>query len=440
MDITNQLKENLKRKSIKDIFALQIAATVNRVISIGASILLARFLGATGYGLYALIFVFTGLICLIDIGYSKVALVLLPEAYAQKNKESILNIFTYLFKINLFIYSPLYLAAIILAPLLTSYLYQNQEVGVLARLVLFSLLLATFSNILNLNLEAQRKMKHLSILENSHIFLRSLLPLAFLFLGYGLSGVIFGYGLAEIIVAIVSLIIYFFWSKKNECLPSIVSLFKNLKQVKLKENLKFSLSIVLDSNLGNFLTNLPGLILSLLVGPATVGFYRLATGYVNLPSLFMSSISRVLNVKFPEDKVRDIALLRKNFYRSSFLAGIAFIILLLPLVLLAPYLIPLFYGAEFKGAVPISYWLIGYLLLSGFSVGFGPIYRLAKKVYLSVIFNILRTLAGLVIFAVFYYALKISPLISVLVFQLFLGLSVPFHFLFIKKLILDKLN
>lgn len=435
------VKENIKRKSVKDIFTLQTASFINRAINIASSIVFARILGPDNYGLYALIFVFTGLLGLTDIGYTRAAVVLLPEAYIKRDKKAIKNILTSLLKINLVFYLPLYLLIIIFAPYLTNQLYHNPEIGSLARLVIFAMILFSFSSILNLNLEARRKMKHLAIIENASIFLKGLLAVIFVIAGLGLFGIVLGHAIGMVVITLSSFIIYLYWSRKDEYIPSLLSLLKNLKQISIKYNLKFSLTISADSHLGKFLfDSLPILILSLIATPAVVGFYKIALSYVSLPTMLISPISRLLNVKFPQDKTIDIKLLKKNFYRSAFLIGAIFIFILAPFVLLSPYIIPLFYGAEFIPAVKISYALAGFIVFAGLGIGFGPIYRATKKVHLGILFNIFRTIFGAIMFIIMYYAFNFTPLTSVLSFKLLIGLSAPIHLLYIKKFILDKLN
>jgi len=441
MDYLDKARDLSKRQGVKDIFTLQVAQIINRVLNIVTSVLLARMMGVEGYGLYSLIFVFTSLINLVDIGYTKVAVVLLPEAYTRQDKQEITNILSYLFKINFYVYFPAYLLVILFSPYLTLTLYQNFSVGELARYVIVGMMLVTLANVLNLNLEAQRKMKHLSILENGHLFLRSGLSIFALLLGLGLKGVVIGYFLAELIVFIASLTVYAYWSTKNTLIPKLSEIIKNMRQVKYTYHIRFSFSIFLDSNLGNFLGNLPALILSLLVSPAVLGFYRLATSYMSLPLTFLSPISRLLNVKFPQDKVKNYELLKKNFLRFSLYAGILFVLLIIPFIALAQIMIPLFYGREFLPAVNISYWVAGQLVLSGFAIAFGPIYRAARKVNLSVLFNVIRTVAGLAVFATLFYLFHVSALISVLMFQIFIGsFSTPIHYWFIKKYVLNKME
>ena len=434
-----KIKDILKRKAIKDIFTLQMATFINQGINIVVSIIIARLLGVEGYGIYALIFVFTGLISLANLGYTRVAVVLLPVAHHKKDSQEVLNILSYLFKINLFFYLPLYILLIIFAPLVTDALYHNPQVGDLARLVIISMLINSFASILNLNLEATRKMNFLAIMENSSLFLKSLLVILFLFFGLGLWGVAFGYLLSAAITASVSFVIYFLWSRRNEMLPSILNIIKNVSRLGWRYNLKFSASMAADNNLGKFLSQLPLFVLSLIAPVSLVGFYKIALSYVNLPHMVISSISRLLNVKFAQDRAIDINLLKKNFYRSSLYFGVLFIVLLIIFAVLASWLIPLLYGNEFKQAVNISYWLAIALAFTGFTLGFGPIYRAFKKTHLSIIFNVVRSFIGLMIFVILFYIVGFSVLTSVLAFKIFLGPpTIPIHFWFIKKKVLDK--
>lgn len=433
------VKNFIRRKSIKDIFNFQISDFFSRGISLISSVIFARILGPNDYGVYSLIFVFASLISLVDIGYTRAAITLLPEAYTKKDKKGIRDILVYFIKINLVIYAPLYLSAIIFAPYITGYLYQNYQIGNLARLIILSMLLLSFSGILNINLEAKRRIKHLATIENVSNFLKNFLPILLIALGFGLSGLIFGYTLAVVIIFILSITSYYFLAKNDEYVPSFSSLLSNLNSVKMNYNIKFTLSTTIDATFGNFLSNLPILILSLIATPAVVGFYKIGLNYVSLSNILINSVSRLLNVKFPQDKVINIKLLKKNFYQSSLVAGLIFIAILIPLIILAPFLVIFFYGPEFKPVVGIIYWLALYLSASGFSIGFGPIYRVARKNYLSMFFNFFRMIFGLILFSLFYYLFNFSGLISVLIFQAVIGsLTTPLHFLYIKKFVLDK--
>lgn len=437
----NYFKNFFRRQSIKDIAIFQTSSSANQIINALSSIILARILGPTKYGVYSLIFIFISLVTIADINFNKTAIVLLPEAYAAKNKEEVRKILTYLFKIRLYVYLPIYAFLIMAAPLLTDYLYQNRQIGELARLILAAAYLSSFTDILNLNLESRREIKSLALVENSTIFLKNLLPIAFILLGLEIFGLALGYALALIIISLTSFIIYWIWSRKDEYLPPFSFLIKNLNNVKITYNFNFNFSMILDNKLGNFWSGLPLLILSLITGPAIISFWKIAYSYVTLPLVLLGSISRLLNIKFPQDKVKDIDLLKKNFYFSSLITGLIYIILSLPFIFLARYLIPFFYGSEFNPAVKISYWLAISFISSGFGIGFGPIYRAARKIHLSVIFSALRALTGILIFISSYFIFKFSGLTSVLFFQLFISLlCTPFHFWYVKRLVIEKIK
>jgi len=364
---------------------LQTGKFFSVFLSVIGSIALARLLQPELYGIYGLVFAFVGLVGIFtDWGGSYAGLTLLAEAYAQKDKEAIKNILTYFVKITLLAIGILGILSIVFAPFLTDLIYQNSQVGQWARIILVAVFIGIFYNLLVIVLQSLRKIKKLTILESINKVAYLVFPVGLLWAGFGLAGVIWGHFISSFIFLILSFLIYSSLAQKKEYLPSFKEIFSNFGKIKINKYFKFGFLIALDKNIGRLIALLPVLILGYLTSPAEIGYFKIALGYITIPTLVLGPISRLLMVQLPKSKSYGLDILKRHFFKTTLYSGAIATLMLIPFVVLAPFLINLFYGREYSPSIQLVYYLAIMTILSGLGVGISSFYRTVNRMKTSI--------------------------------------------------------
>ena len=438
MIFNKKIKKLLAISFVRDVGMLQIGTVLSTGLAVLASVIFARVLGAENYGIYSLIFAFTGLIGIFkNFGTERVCLTLLPEAYARKDKQEIKNILTYFFKITLLTAGTISLLAIIFAPFLSDLLYDNPQIGRLARWVLLANIFAAGFLFLTVSLQSVRKIKYLTILEIINKTLYKVLPIAFVLIGFGLLGIVWGHLFSAILFLFFSFFIYAKLARRNEYFPSFRELILNFNKIKFRKYFNFGFLIAIDNNLGNLTSLLPVIFLGMFALPQEVAYFKIALAYITIPSLLIGPVSRILAVQLPKSKTYGLKLLKEHFFKTSFYSGLIAIFMVLPLFILAPFLIKLFYGQEFLSSIPLIYYLAVITVLSGFSIGFGAIYRTLNKMKIPIVLNISQIIFMI---SLILSLMKIfTPLKSVVLALLITAIFFMFLNLYIIKNIFRKM-
>jgi O-antigen/teichoic acid export membrane protein len=283
-----------------------------------------------------------------------------------------------------------------------------------------------------LALQAKRNIKTLVIFESASDLLKSSGKIAFLFMGFGLLGVVWGYVAAAGIIAILSLMLFCYLARHDELLPKLKNLFSQAVRVSFGPFLRFGILISIEKNFSTFFSILPLLFLGKFDVPAVAGFYKIAFSYIALPMVLLGGVSRLLGIQFPQSKAEGIANLKRKFVQSSLYAGLIGIALVIPAAALAPFLVTLFYGTAYLPVVKIILPLAVVMLPVGFTIGFSALYRVLGKVHIAFGINVCF-LGSMVVLAVVLFSF-ISPLRIVLIVFAY------WHYvgLVVNRLILDK--
>jgi len=384
-----RFKDFIKISFVHDVSILGVGKVFSVFLGAISSIILARLLQPELYGVYGLIFAFIGLVgVFMNWGGSFASLTLLSEAYAKKNKQEVKNILTYFVKVTFLAICIVGILSIFLAPFLTDLLYNNSQIGNWARIVLFAGFLTIIYNLLIIVLQATRKIKELTSLEVFNKFIYALFPIIFVLLGFSLTGIVWGYFISAFIFLVLAIFLYSFLIKKDEFLPSLSQIFLNFRKIKFKKYFNFGFLIAIDKNLGSFISLLPIIFLGIFAIPQEVAYFKIAFAYITIPSMILGPISRLLNVQLPKSKTYGSGVFKNHFYKTAFYSGFISFLLVIPFVVLAPYLIKFFYGEEYIQSIRLVYYLAIFTAFSGFGVGLGPFYRTVNKIKISIITNI----------------------------------------------------
>lgn len=435
--IVSGFKNFIKISFVRDVGILQTGKFFSILLGVVSSIALARLLQPELYGIYGLIFAFVGLVGVFtDWGGSYASLTLLAEAYAKKDKEEVKNILTYFIKITFLTIGTIGILSFIFAPFLTELIYQDRQVGQWARIILLAVFIGIFYNLLVIVLQSIRRIKKLTILESLNKVAYLIFPVGLLWIGFGLAGVIWGHFISSFIFLILSFWFYSFLAGKNEYLPFFKEIFSNFRKVKISKYFKFGFLIAIDKNIGRFLSLLPVLLLGYLSSPAEVGYFKIAMGYISVPSLILGPISRLLTVQLPKSKTHGLNILKGHFFKTAFYSGALAALMIIPFVVLAPFLINLFYGAEYSPSIRLVYYLSILIILSGFSVGLGAFYRTVNRMNISIIINICYVISTILL--IFILVRFYNPLIAIVLSLVICSiLSFTLNFYVIKR-IFDK--
>lgn len=394
--IKNKIKYLWQKAFVRDVAILQFGSLFSTGLAMLASVIFARVLGAGNYGLYGIVFAFTGIVGMfMDFGTSYAIETLIAEAYTKKNKQEIKNILTYFIRVTLAVNLIIGGIALIFSPYLTNLLYRsNPEIGILApeigryaRLVLGAMIIRVIFSMIVSVMHSTRKIASLTIAENINKMFYKFLPIAFVLMGMGVFGIVFAHFVTAAIFFIASIIFYEQLVIKDPLLPTLKEIFFNKEKIEMWRYFKFGFQIAIAKNLAALFSYLPMLFAAKYIAPSEIACFSLALSYVGIPMLLVSCVSRILNVQLPKSRVISRKLLKEHFIKtaiSSFLIMISFAI---PIVLLASFLVKLFYGYEYLQTIRMSYYLVFYVIMASVFIGIGPIYRAMYKVKVSIIIN-----------------------------------------------------
>ncbi|RJQ31195.1 hypothetical protein C4572_02900 [Candidatus Parcubacteria bacterium] len=415
MSFVQEIKTRLffltRKNFVKDAFVLQMAGLVSTGFSILGSIIYARALGVEGYAIYALIFTFVSIAGIFtNIGTNQTVLTLLPEAYARQDRSKILDILTYYVKVSLVISLLVGVFFVILGPYLTATLYNDSNIGKLARIIIFGEIINIFFGMYVIILQAIRRIKNLAVVENINKFVFVLIPAGLVLLGYGLGGLVYGYLFVTVGFLVFTFFSYRLIAKEDSLLPSWNEILKNMFKLDkdvFVYHLKFGILIAIDKNLGSLYSILPISILGM-YNLEQVAFLKIATSYAALPSVFISKpVSRLLAVQLPKSKSYSYSILKRDYLRSSVASCAITSLAALLFIVLVPFLIPYIYGKQYLPAVFFSYFLLFARMINDLGVGAGPLFRTMNLMRKSIKLNAIMVTLGTVIL---FYFIKNYPI------------------------------
>ena len=431
-NLLNRIKNWRNISFVKDTAVMQVGTIFSTLVSISASILLARILLPDQYGTYRIVFSFAGIILLfLSWGVENATPIILSEEYSKQNKAEIKNVITYFFKTNFYILI-LSLLAIVVAPFLSELVYGLKEIGYLSRIVILTSVMTVFVNLINIIFQIKRKVSAAVIFDFSKDLLRVLLSLAALFLGLEVAGVLKGQLLAALLAVLAMIIIYAKYFSKDKLLPKPKEIIANFRAVKIRKYFSFGMFISFDKNVSALYSLLPIFFLGIFYPSEQVAYLNIALKYITLPLILLAPISRLLDIRLPQMTAEsDIGKLKRSFYKVSTISGIIVFVLAIFALFLAPFLIKLFYGENYAESVSLIYYLVPLPILSGFAVGIGSLFRVLNKLKAALVINGTLVVLGV---APVYLSIKIFGVVGMIIaYILWLSVSNLVSFLYIKR-------
>jgi len=385
------LLEPLRSKFARDTVILQAGDVFNMGASFLASILLARMLGPSGYGVYALIIALWGILSFAgDLGLAPATITQLAEALAARDRAGAAEHCGYFLKLSLILGLSTTLVGLIAGPIIAGALYGQAEVGLLAGLLLADQLLGLPRNLIQVSWRAQRRMSAYAAFEAGRGGLRLGLIGLLLGLGLGLRGVVAAELAGALICSLAAGPLFARLSRSpGTAFPTWAETFAQARKVSLKKHFTFGLKIIIDRNVGRILTSVPFLILGRFAPPAEVGFLRLAWSAINLPLMLLNALANNLAARLPQLRAQgEEKAFWRVYFQTSLVGGAVSVTATGLFVLLAPWLVRFVYGHEFLPALPYIYILAVAAGLAGFFVGLGALYRTVRRMGLLLAANL----------------------------------------------------
>lgn len=386
--IKERIKHIFKIKFIQDVGALQISTIIIAGITVITSLVIAKRLKPTDFGVYSLVLSLYSLIGMFGVlGVKQTVLVKLSSAHMSQGKEEILSILGYYFKTMLIINILIMLGGYIIAPYLSQLLYGRQDIGRLCQMLFLMPLLIILYKLVVVILEGTRNMKHLAIIECASTLLKAFILIAVVILGLGLTVLIYGWLISAIISSILALFIYKNLKLLNKGLPSISEILKQLHIQDNRNFLRFNLSMGLSENINNLNDNLPIILLGIFVLPKEVGQFKLVYSVMGILILFLEPIARNLLLKLRQlQNSQDIKVLYNTFYRVSLFSGIISMILVVLILVFYRFLV-YFILRDYASSIEVAYILAVYFCLLGFGIGLSPILRALERLDIEIKIN-----------------------------------------------------
>jgi O-antigen/teichoic acid export membrane protein len=388
----------LQIRFVRDIATMQVGKVIPMLCGFLASVLYTRMLGLGGYGEYAVVLTFTGMLGLFtNLGQQHTAQTFFAHAYGKGDTEEMRDIGGYYLLMSL---GTIILLAICLPflPLISAAIYHgDMRIGRFAQLVFLASMFDPLYAFTSMILQIVREIRVLTILENIYTVLQFAVGAVLLILGYGIAGILLGSLLTSVIFAAVSVVLYNRYADRHS-LPSLVEMMDANRKA-MGTFFRNGLWIAFDKNLSGLYPNLFLFLLSLQAGKPIVGLVRLAFKFASLPSTYvLSNVARLASTVVPFMAAQNIASAKKQLARLTRFTILLHLGVSIGTAIAVPVLFPVLYGKDFGIAI-YPFFVIIFLHLSlAIHAIITPILRLYSKIHLAVFFNIAGMLIASIVF------------------------------------------
>jgi len=318
----------------RNLIALSFSYFAVAILSMFLSIFIARLLGDIDLGKYYIAITLPQLFLIfLDLGYETY---IIREVARNKLLASkyLSNAFT--FRLLLI---PIIISMILISVNLLGY---PENTKYLVYLFSIYYIFSSLSSIIKMTFRAFEKMGYEAIINIFISFLRILLGLLFLYLGYGLITL----ALIFIFSGILEFIITFLVCRKKFFKPKL-----EIDISFIKKSIKISLPLAIVTLFGLIYVKIDTVMLSYMKGDAVVGWYNaaysLTLGFNPIPLLIMNALLPVLSYSYISSKESLKMAYEKSFKYLFYLS----LPLAIGIFMLADGIIFIFYGDEFVNSI-----------------------------------------------------------------------------------------
>lgn len=367
----------LEIKFVRDTLALQTGNFVSVVVGVVASIVLVRGLGSAEYGLYSLMLTMYGLLMTLNLtGLGPSATTQLSEAVAAEDRAETARVMAFFVQMSLAVAVIATALALALAQPVAARSYGDASIGSLLQIYIFTLFFTPVHNLALTMLKSTRSMQSFTVFNNVTAVLDAALILGAILLGGAARGVVIARLVSAAIGMLLSLEVYWRLQRRHAALPPLAEVGRALRTTSPRPYWRFGFQLALDKNISQLYTLLPLQMLGMWATPQAAGYLRMALSALERPALFFSGILINMSVQVPADYGRrEYARLRANFLRVLRWIVPLSVAVFGTFSLLAPLLVPIVYGEEYRPAVPAIIVLGVYGTITGIGGIFGPLYR-----------------------------------------------------------------
>jgi O-antigen/teichoic acid export membrane protein len=381
--MTERLRVLFQRKFVRDTVALQIGKAASAVIIFATSVLVARLLGPSTYGVWTLVQSFYSIWQTPNLtGLGPSTNTRLALAVGAKNETEILNQMGYYVRVAVMwgVFNTTAMA--LLGPPIAATLYESgARVGWLAVLYSLNLIPDALFNLSVIALQSKRLMRQVAALQMINTLVLAGCMVTALLINPILETIIASRLVYSSVTMLIALVVYL--RARNEGLvvyPSLRSVFGHARTVPIRPYLRFGVANAIDKNLSNLFVQIPVQLVGILGGNIEAGYVGLVMRGINLPSTFTSAVLDNMQAVVPLAVGRgNYTGLQRNFKRAlgilSLLAVGFYTVFAIGAVLLGPILIPLLYKEQWIPVIPLIPVVGIYGAINTVGGNFGPLYR-----------------------------------------------------------------
>jgi PST family polysaccharide transporter len=322
----------LKDKAISGIYWSALAQFSQEGLGILTTLILARFLSPDAFGLLGMVVVFVGFISIFQ------GLGLGPSIIQDRElgDESLSSIFW----LNLIFSTILFLLAISVAPLISSF-YGEARLASIMRVLALTFPFGSFGTVPGAILTKHMMFKKLAITRNVSVAMGSLVGITLALMGFGVWALVWQ-GLTQTLIKSLLLWIIVPWN------PQWVLSYK-----KIKRQLYFGINLQLGTILNYFTRNADDLLVGKFVGAGTLGIYQMAYRLMLWP---LQKVSRVVGeVMFPALSTiqNDTELVKRIFLKVTRSIALITFPMVLGMWVTAPTIVHVVLGQKWADVIPI---------------------------------------------------------------------------------------
>jgi len=394
--MNGRLRQLLFGRFARDTAATQVSLGISTLCALGASVILWRGLGKTGYGDYALVFALYGMINVLnDLAFGKVSTSLIAKARGAGDRPTTTAQVAYALKMTVLAGAAVTLIGLVIAPFAAVF-YGNTAFGPYAMLLFLAGIGGFGRSFTSTVLAGVRRMWTLAAFEAAFGALRLAAIGGAMAAGLGLGGVIGAHVTATFALTLAGLVVYRKLAREIG-LPRLGRLAREAVRVPWWPTFRIVAPIALDRQLLRLVQSVPVLLLGKLTGSTQPGgYYHLGWSIVINLGLGFAGLARNLLPFFAELRGKEQHdRLRRNYRRSVVVAGLAGVVVAGVCVPLLPPVLRFLYGEGREAIAAVAYALLPVLVVDGFCIGVSAFIVITERGWWAVRLKLALLVPGL---------------------------------------------
>lgn len=317
-----------EKKRIRNSFIWSaIDSLGSQIIGLVISVILAKMLGPSVFGLVAMVSIFMAIAnVFVNSGFN--------SALIRKLDRSEVD-FSTTFYFSLVVSVLCYIMLFMLAPYIADF-YVQQELVLIIRLMSFIIIINTFAVIPRVKLTVNLKFKVQAKAHLIALFFSSLAALFFAYLGYGVWVLVLQQLIMNSVNVIMLNLFTPWWPRENFSRHSFKELFG------------FGSKLLLSGLLDTIYTNLYGLIIGKYFSVAQLGLFNQAQKFSNLPAMILTNIIQQVTYPMLSAMQNDKNKFDAAYLLTLRLAAFTIFPIMFAIFIISDPLIDLLLGSEWK--------------------------------------------------------------------------------------------